>query len=940
MFRGATPRRNFLRRFLYADDDKDAPGLEARVELSGGCIVNLSRTDGKRAETPSPEGEQRFRSLCACSPVGIFLTDTEGRCTYTNPRCQSICGLTLEESLGDRWVRLVHPEDAGEVFAVWTAHAREGREYSQEFRFRDPHGAVRWVHVRTALMFSEAGRLMGHVGTVEDTTGGKETEQALRESESKYRVLMEQGSDGIHTYDFDGNFIDANSKLCEMLGYTREELLRLNVNDLLPPEELATAPLRLEALRAGETVVSERGVRRQDGTILPVEISGKMLPGGILQAFIRDITARKQAEERLRQSEEWLRAIFAASRDGILVEDDERIVYVNRSYTRLFGYDDPEELIGQNVSVVISAGDVKRMLGFGRRRARGELPPSVYEFEGKRKDGTLIDVEASVSTSIVAGHAYITTMIRDIAERKQAQEALQNSEARYRRLFDSNPLPVWVYDLQTLAFLAVNEAAVRHYGYSREEFLAMTIKDIRPPEDITALLGVVEKPGAGLRLPGVCWRHRKKDGTVINVEVTSHSLTFEGKRAGVVLAHDVTARRRAEEALRRAHDELEDKVAARTAELTNINEALQAEIRERARTEGRLRENEQRLTIALQTGKLGSWQLDHATGALYCSDICKANFGLPPEAEFSYTTLFESIHPDDRVRVRQAVERALTERSDYSAEYRCVWPDGGVHWIIARGRGLYAPDGQPLRMVGVTLDITERKQAEEARRRLLRQLVTAQEDERRRISRELHDQMGQHLAAIGLLLSSLKDSCRWEPTANTRLKQLEEVANQLAREVDTLAWELRPTALDDLGLHAALDNYAAKWSERFQVLVDFHSTGLNDRRLPAQIETTIYRIAQEALTNIIRHARAGRVAIILERRGDHVSTIIEDDGCGFDAEALLGAPAGERRMGLLGMQERAALVGGTLNIESTPGAGTTLFVRLPLALDEHGGGAP
>ncbi|MCA1576171.1 MAG: PAS domain S-box protein [Acidobacteria bacterium] len=389
---------------------------------------------------------------------------------------------------------------------------------------------------------------------------------------------------------------------------------------------------------------------------------------------------RQQAEAALRKSEEWLRVIFAASRDGILVEDNEQIVYVNQAYADLFGYAAPAQLVGRHVSVVIAPSDRERMLEFGRRRARGELTTSVYEFQGQRQDGTLINVEASVSTSIIGGRAYITTTIRDIAERKQAQAALL-----------------------------------------------------------------------------------------------------------------------------KAHDDLERKVLERTAELLDLNTTLQAEIRERAETE-------------------------------------------------------------------------------------------------------------------------------EARRELLQQIVTVQEDERRRISRELHDQIGQHLAAIGLLTNSLKELPPLDPTADKRFRQLEEVTDQLAREVERLSWELRPTALDDLGLSTALSNYVAKWSELSHMPVEFHSTGFDEERLAPQVETAIYRIVQEALTNIIKHAGATCVSLILERWDGQVSAVVEDDGCGFDVEAAHTANEGGRNLGLMGMRERATLVGGTFNIESTPGAGTTIFVRIPSAL--------
>lgn len=245
-----------------------------------------------------------------------------------------------------------------------------------------------------------------------------------RARELTYRRLMEQASDGIHTYDFEGNFIDVNPGLCRMLGYTRAELLRLKVTDLVPPEDLDSTPIRFDELRAGGNVVSERRLLRKDGTLLPVEISGARLQEGLLQAIVRDISARKRAEDELRRSEEWLRAILHASRDGIIVEKDERIVYANDAYARLLGYDCRDELVGSHVSAVVSPHDVGRLVEFGKRRVCGEAIPSLYEFEGKRKDGTPIDLEASVSTQTVGGETYITTAIRDIADRKRSAEAL------------------------------------------------------------------------------------------------------------------------------------------------------------------------------------------------------------------------------------------------------------------------------------------------------------------------------------------------------------------------------------------------------------------------------------------------------------------------------------------------------------------------------------
>jgi signal transduction histidine kinase len=226
-------------------------------------------------------------------------------------------------------------------------------------------------------------------------------------------------------------------------------------------------------------------------------------------------------------------------------------------------------------------------------------------------------------------------------------------------------------------------------------------------------------------------------------------------------------------------------------------------------------------------------------------------------------------------------------------------------------------------------DMTERRLAEELlRTRLLSRLATIQEDERRRFARELHDQTGQQLAALALGLKALRERPDTPAAAAGALGSLQELAEQTGRAAHQLAWELRPTALDDLGLETALRHWVARWSERSQVPADFHCT-LGPGRLPPDLETHLYRLTHEALSNVWKHAKATRVSVILQRRPDHLLAIVEDNGRGFDPAAR-GADGAAPKLGLYGMQERAALMGGTLSVESGPGQGTTVFVRVPL----------
>jgi signal transduction histidine kinase len=226
------------------------------------------------------------------------------------------------------------------------------------------------------------------------------------------------------------------------------------------------------------------------------------------------------------------------------------------------------------------------------------------------------------------------------------------------------------------------------------------------------------------------------------------------------------------------------------------------------------------------------------------------------------------------------------------------------------------------------LEVSERRQSEVVRLKLLNQLVTAQEGERRRLARDLHDQLGQQLTALRLKLASLKGQSPKGEKLHAQVDELLAITGQLDTDVDFLAWELRPVALDDLGLAAALSNYVTQWAEHFSIAAQFHVTGLKGRRLSTEIENNLYRIAQEALNNVAKHAKASRVEVLLEHRDHHAVLIIEDNGLGFDVANESGS---DETMGITSMRERATLIGGTLEIESMAGKGTSVFVRIQLS---------
>jgi len=257
-----------------------------------------------------------------------------------------------------------------------------------------------------------------------------------------------------------------------------------------------------------------------------------------------------------------------------------------------------------------------------------------------------------------------------------------------------------------------------------------------------------------------------------------------------------------------------------------------------------------------------------------------------------------------------------------------VRADGSTIDVSVSSSPIREADGRIVGLSSIARDISVRKRAEEERRRaeLLLRLGEVQEAERRRIAHELHDQMGQHLAALKLGLEALAG----EPPDTGRVERLLSLVRQMGQDMRRIALELRPTMLDDLGLLTALLHELGEWSDRSGIEVDFHHAGLEQGRLPPPVETAVYRAVQEALTNVLKHAAADRVSLILERRPDHLLAIIEDNGSGFDYEAVIAARETERRLGLFGMRERVEAFGGSLQVETAPGDGTTLFVRVPL----------
>ncbi|HEY7499255.1 MAG TPA: PAS domain S-box protein [Vicinamibacterales bacterium] len=479
---------------------------------------------------------------------------------------------------------------------------------------------------------------------------------------------------------------------------------------------------------------------------------------------------------------------------------------------------------------------------------------------------------------------------------RKGPSAVLESNERYRRLVELSPDGILISQDARIAFL--NPAATRLFGAaSADELIGRSIFDVFQPQSGALLRERIDRLLAGAAVAPFDEQISRKDGAIADVEVIGTLLEDGERRAIQLVLRDMTERKIAEAALR---------------------------------------ESEERLRLAFVGAQEGVWDWNLETGYVVYSPRWKQMLGYAEEEIEPHVREWERLlHPDDMPRARQLNESVERGDPTYQGEFRLRHKEGHYIHVLSRGFPVRREPGGPVvRIVGTHFDLTERRriEAERARTELLARLVFAQEDERRRIAREMHDQFGEQLTSLSREIGALKEACDGRTDLSARVRALEKIAQQLDRDVDHLVWELRPTALDDLGLRAALTNYVQDWSARAKISAALHTSGLLDDRLPSEVETTLYRIAQEALTNVARHSKAKNVDVILERHGDAVVLIVEDDGIGLEASDTARperdrGDTEDRGFGLLGMHERAALVGATLQIESSS-SGTTVLLRM------------
>ena len=345
-----------------------------------------------------------------------------------------------------------------------------------------------------------------------------------------------------------------------------------------------------------------------------------------------------------------------------------------------------------------------------------------------------------------------------------------------------------------------------------------------------------------------------------------------------------------------------------------------------------LRASEERLRLAQWAAHIGTFDVNLRTGVDIWPPETEALYGLPPGGFGGTLSAFENlIHPDDRGRIRELAQEMMKTGQPTEAEWRVIWPDGSVHWIASRGQVLMDESGEPSRMLGVNMDVTERKRAEEALSDINRKLIESQEQERTRIARELHDDINQRLALLSVELeASQQNPPNSAPDVSILLTELRERINEISSDVQSLSHRLHSSRLEYLGIVAATRSFCRDFSALQNVEVDFSHDDI-PRSIPHDVSLCLFRVLQEALHNAAKYSQGRHFQVRLSYSANQLGLTVSDHGVGFDPDSALHKGG----LGLTSMKERVRLLNGTISIESKPMHGSTIYVRVPLTSEHH-----
>ncbi len=602
-----------------------------------------------------------------------------------------------------------------------------------------------------------------------------------------------------------------------------------------------------------------------------------------LSIFFSDITGRKKCEQELLKSRELFKSLTCNSPDHIILQDKElRYKLVINPQLDL----KEEDMVGMTDFDFLTKDEAVRLTRV-KTRVMETGRQEHFETSLVSKSGE-INYFKGIYTPKQDDSGKVEGLIgyfRNITERVKAEETLRESEERFRTYVDQASDAIFVHDFSG-RFLDVNYQACNSTGYSREELLGMNVLDLETDFDLQKAQAAWARiqPGMPFTLYG---HHRRKDGSSFPVEVHFGSFELKGERYYMGLVRNISERRRIESALR---------------------------------------ESEKKYRTLVDNMDEGLLQTDPDDVIIYANRrVCEIS-GYSQE-ELTGKPGYKILeHPDFRSVIIDKKKQRLKGLSD-TYEVKWIRKSGETIWVRIHGVPVTGIDGKVTGSVGIIRDITEQKRKDETMKILIGNLVESEEAMRKSAAQNLHDQVGQNLTALSINLNYILTQMPAGPGSKTgnRLRDSLSILNETMENIRDIMVELRPAVLDNYGLNAAMNWSVEKFAQRTDTLFHYEGQDLKNP-LPRNTEFTMFRVAQELLHNVVKYAKADSVFITLEETDDHVKLTVQDDGIGFNTDTI-SEKKSVSGLGLAGMKTRMDLVGGTMDIVSFPGKGTSVIIK-------------
>jgi two-component system NtrC family sensor kinase len=512
--------------------------------------IGIDITERKRVEKSLRQSEEKYRALFGSSVIGTLVLDAETmKVVMANQAAAEIFGFSsIEETIGINPLDFIHPEDRGRVLglAMKNLFEQESRQVN-DILVMTKDGRAIWISI-TGVRIMHEGRLAGLISFIDITE--------RKQAEIKYKNIIETAIDGFWIMDLRGRFLDVNDSYCRMIGYTREELLKMGVPDIEAVEETKETAKHIKRVIEQGYDRFETRHRRKDGKIIELEISAMYSEAhdGQFIVFIRDITEHKQAEESLRLSEQNFRDSIGKSPLGIrIVTADGNTLYVNETLLDIYGYGSLEELKAVPRNQLYTPESYAEHRERVNKRKRGEYVPSNYEISIARKDGQVRRLSVSRGEVLWNGEKQSQVVYQDITERKQAEEALEKSEERYRQLAENAGEAIFVVQDGVIKF--INPKGAELSGYSMQELVSKPFVQLLHPNDSDMVADRYARRLKGEAAPQIYeFRIIRKDGDIRWVELNAVPISWDNRPAVLCFASDVTERKKAEEALRQSEE--------------------------------------------------------------------------------------------------------------------------------------------------------------------------------------------------------------------------------------------------------------------------------------------------------------------------------------------------------------------------------------------------